>query len=34
MEVPTKEAHPSRARDETEQAKALRIVPEELKRLG
>jgi putative transposase len=34
MQVPTKEAHPSRERDETEQAKALRIVQEELKRLG
>ena len=34
MEVPTKEAHPSRERDGTEQAKALRIVQEELKRLG
>ena len=34
MEVPTKEAHPGRERDETEQAKALRIVWEELKRLG
>jgi hypothetical protein len=32
--VPTKEAHPSRERDETEQAKALRIVQEELKRRG
>ena len=32
IEVPTKEAHPSRERDETEQAKALRIVQEELKR--
>jgi hypothetical protein len=29
--VPTKEAHPGRERDETEQAKALRIVQEELK---
>ena len=34
IEVPTKEAHPSRERDETEQAKALRIVQEELKRRG
>ena len=34
MEVPTKEAHSSRERDETEQAKALRIVREELIRLG
>ena len=34
MEVSTKEAHPSRERDETEQVKALRIVQEELMRLG
>jgi hypothetical protein len=34
IEVPTKEAHPGRERDETEQAKALRILQEELKRLG
>jgi hypothetical protein len=34
IEVPTKEAHPSRERDETEQAKALRIVQQELKRAG
>lgn len=34
MEVSTKEAHPGRERDETEQAKALRIVQEELERLG
>lgn len=34
MEVTTKEAHPSRERDETEQAKARRIVQEELKRFG
>ena len=34
MEVRTKEAHPGRERDETEQAKASRIVQEELKRLG
>ncbi len=34
MEVPAQEAHPGRDRDETEQAKALRIVREELKRLG
>ena len=34
IQVPTKEAHPSRERDETEQAKALRIVQQELKRLG
>jgi REP element-mobilizing transposase RayT len=33
MEVQTKEAHPARERDETEQAKAMRIVQEELKRL-
>ena len=33
-EVPTKEAHPSRERDETEQVKALRIVQKELMRLG
>src|SRR5437016_4880019 len=34
MEVSTNEAHPSRERDETEQVKALRIVQEELMRLG
>src|SRR6266699_1019056 len=34
IEVSTKEAHPSLERDETEQAKALRIVQKELKRLG
>ena len=34
IQVPTKEAHPGRERDETEQAKAWRIVREELKRLG
>lgn len=34
MEVRTKEAHPGRERDETEQAKAWRIIQEELKRLG
>jgi len=34
IEVQTKEGHPSRERDETEQAKALRIVQEELKRRG
>jgi len=34
IEVPTKEAHPSRERDETERAKALRIMQEELKRRG
>ena len=34
IEWPTREAHPSRERDETEQAKALRIVQEELKRRG
>src|SRR5947207_2517890 len=34
MEVTTKEAHPSRERDETEQVKALRIVQKELMRLG
>jgi hypothetical protein len=34
IEVPTKEGHPSRERDETEQAKALRMVQEELKRRG
>jgi hypothetical protein len=34
MQVPTKEAHPRRERDETEQTKAWRIVREELKRLG
>jgi len=34
MEIPTKEAHPGRERDETEHAKAQRIVQVELKRLG
>ena len=34
IEVPTKEAHPGRERDETEQAKAWRIVQQELKRRG
>ena len=34
FEVSTKEAHPRCERDETEQAKALRIVQEELKRVG
>src|SRR4030095_13752392 len=34
IEVPTKEAHPGRERDETEQARAWRIVQQELKRRG
>ena len=34
IEVTTKEAHPSRERDETEQAKAMRIMQEELRSLG
>jgi hypothetical protein len=34
IEVRTKEAHPGRERDETEHGKALRIVEQELKRLG
>ena len=34
IEVPTGEAHPALERDETEKAKACRIVKEELKRLG
>jgi putative transposase len=34
MEVLTKEAHPGWERDETEQAKASRIIQKELKRLG
>src|SRR6266550_5024038 len=34
MEVRTKEGHPGRERDETEQTRAMRVVREELKRFG
>src|SRR5438067_11317072 len=34
IKVPTKEAHPSRERDETDRPKALRIVQEEVRRRG